>query len=67
MNDREISIELLKLYPSYRHEYSLEQFFNLYQATARFISNKNNALRKICKVNQSELVLFEIATLKEHK
>lgn len=56
MNDKEISIELLKLYPQYEHEYTFEQFLNLFNAIRKFIpSRKNNATR----ITKTSLRSFE--------
>lgn len=56
MNDKEISIELLKLYPLYEHEYTFEQFLNLFNAIRKFIpSRKNNATR----ITKTSLRSFE--------
>ncbi|KAA2222991.1 hypothetical protein [Chryseobacterium sediminis] len=49
MNDKEISIELLKLYPQYEHEYTFEQFLNLFNAIRKFIPNRKNTVTHITK------------------
>lgn len=51
MNDKEISIELLKLYPQYEHEYTFEQFLNLFNAVRKFIPSRKNSVTRITKQN----------------
>lgn len=51
MNDKEISIELLKLYPQYEHEYTFEQFLNLFNSVRRFVVSRKNSVTRITKQN----------------
>lgn len=57
MNDKEISIELLKIYPEYKDEYTFLEFLNLFNAVRRFIPNKRRQatyLHKGVKRSNSE-------------
>lgn len=49
MNDKEISIELLKLYPQYEGKYTFLQFLNLFQEVRVLISNKRKCARRLIK------------------
>ncbi|AZA49795.1 hypothetical protein EG346_17120 [Chryseobacterium carnipullorum] len=77
MNDKEISIELLKLYPQYEGEYTFLQFINLFQQLRQFIPNKKRMATKITKLrlkdfdsvkddSSGEFVFLEFNTIKMH-
>lgn len=79
MNDKEISLELLKLYPEYEGEYTFLQFINLFQQLRQFIPNKNRMATRLTKQrlkdsgtyrddeNEVEHVFLEYHTMQKYQ
>ncbi|BBQ09301.1 MULTISPECIES: hypothetical protein [Elizabethkingia] len=56
MDDFKISLEILRLYPSYSEQYTLSQFLNLFQEIKRFVSDGKNVAKSIYSDGESNWV-----------